>query len=202
MNQLVYLHGHRSSPTSIKAVEFSDRCRQEGWDLQVPDLNGPSRDAVLITDQRTLLDNAISRPPSVVIGSSLGAYLAALYASENTEVKGLVLLAPSLKLFETLGNIPPADRLGLGVTERFMADLSLYPVEPVFSQPALIFHGRGDTQVSFINSRRYADQRPNRRFVELDSDHRLEEPETLDIIWKETRNFIIDHLQPKGILPP
>jgi hypothetical protein len=191
---ILYLHGHRSSPSSTKATFFKAKCAGEGWQLHAPILGAPDGPSVLITEQLALLSKEVQMPPTVVMGSSLGAYVAMLHAAEHEQVRGLVLLSPSLNLSDTLGSLSAEQLSTLNVTSAFLQDLKSYPPEPEFQQRALIFHGQRDTPLSLQYSREYA-RRRGLYFQDMESGHRLDEPETMERMWSTMRKFIADVLK-------
>ena len=92
MPRIVYLHGFASGPASQKASFFRARIPQ----LEVPDLASGDFEHLTITGQLKVIENLAAGDPVTLLGSSLGGYLAALYASRHPEVTRLVLLAPAL----------------------------------------------------------------------------------------------------------
>src|ERR1700691_4425053 len=95
MSRFVYLHGFASSPSSRKARFFEERFRELGIGLEIPDLaEGNFRDLTL-SAQLHVVERLCGDEPVALIGSSMGGYLAALYAARHPEVKKLVLLAPA-----------------------------------------------------------------------------------------------------------
>ena len=50
-----------------------------------------------MTGQLQVIDHAVHGDPVILMGSSLGGYLAALYASRHPNVERLVLLAPAFE---------------------------------------------------------------------------------------------------------
>ena len=95
-----YLHGFASSARSSKATTFASRFRELGIELHTPDLNEPDFSTLTITRMATQVAAAIDalpRQPVVLIGSSLGGFLAVQVALQRPEqVSQLVLLAPAL----------------------------------------------------------------------------------------------------------
>ena len=104
--------------------------------------------------------------PAILMGSSLGGYLAALYAARHPQqIERLVLMAPAFQFprrwrerysdpdwerWKREGSAPVfhygegrEKRLGY----RFVEDSAQYEDEPEFPQPALILHGVRDTVV-------------------------------------------------------
>ena len=92
---IVYLHGFASGANSAKARFFRERFLQAGIDMQVPALDRGDFTHLTITTQLEAIEEAVAARPAVLIGSSLGGYLAALFASTHSEVEKLILLAPA-----------------------------------------------------------------------------------------------------------
>jgi pimeloyl-ACP methyl ester carboxylesterase len=127
-----------------------------------------------------------------LIGSSLGGYLAALYAARHREeVERLVLLAPAFEFArrwpERLGEAQMLQWRDTGAMEVYhyalrrscrlsydlMADAAQYEDQPAFRQPALIFHGANDDVVPVRYSEAFAAGRENVRLEVLDAGHDL-----------------------------
>ena len=93
---VLYLHGFASSPQGRKITLLRERLEPEGLRLDAPDLNVPSFEALDFDAMvRTACASAAVSPPSVLVGSSLGA-LVALEASRRSVRAPLVLIAPAL----------------------------------------------------------------------------------------------------------
>jgi len=97
----IYLHGFASSPQSNKAQFFRKRFEEKGLELEIPSLDGGDFTHLTITGQLQIVDAAAAgrhaEQPTILIGSSLGGYLAALYAARHADIGRLVLLAPALR---------------------------------------------------------------------------------------------------------
>lgn len=139
---------------------------------------------------------------ATLIGSSLGGYLAALYAARHEEVERLVLLAPAfgfaqrwremvgieaLERWRTTGSLAiyhyseqRMRNLGYGIVE----ESERWEPEPTFQQPAIIFHGLLDTVVPPAISREYVRANPHVGLRLVDSDHEL--GSALEQIWAES----------------
>ncbi len=106
-SRFVYLHGFASSPSSRKARFFQERFRELGIGLEVPDLAEGDFRNLTITGQLQVIERVCRDEPVSLIGSSMGGYLAALYAARHAEVKKVVLMAPAFSFAtrwpETLG---------------------------------------------------------------------------------------------------
>ena len=207
MPSLIYLHGFASGPTSRKAQFFCDRFRSLGIEVSVPDLVDGEFADLTISGQLAVIDREVRGRPVRLMGSSMGGYLAALYAARHPEVERLVLMAQafgfarlwrdelgedgverwrqtgSLSLFH-YGRNKEA-----GVGYQLLEDADGYEEFPEFSQPALIFHGSKDPVVPLSASQRFAAQQPNARLVALDSGHEL--TDVMEEIWEETCWFLM-----------
>jgi pimeloyl-ACP methyl ester carboxylesterase len=191
MTPVVYLHGFASGPASSKATYFRRALEAAGAPVSVPDLAAGDFEHLSITGQLEVIGRAAGNGPVALIGSSMGGYLAALYAARHPEVERLVLLAPA---FGFARRWP--QRLGPGQMERWraagtlavyhyallrhaaigyglIADALGYEDEPDFRQPALIFHGAHDDVVPAAYSERFAAVRPNALLEIVDSGHDL-----------------------------
>jgi pimeloyl-ACP methyl ester carboxylesterase len=202
----IYLHGFASGPDSSKATYFRRRFAEQGVELHAPDLAGGDFEHLTVTGQLRVIDALAKGEPVALIGSSMGGYLAALYASAHPEVERVVLLAPAFDFlrrwperlgpqgaeWERTGTMQVyhyADAcyrpLGYGLVE----DSRNYPGEPSFTQPALIFHGTRDDVVPAECSVAFAARHPNARLRLLDSDHQL--TDAADAIWSDARPFLL-----------
>ncbi len=145
---------------------------------------------------------------TALIGSSLGGYLAAFYASRNPEVDRLVLLAPAFQFHRLWTDELGPERLDawrknstmpifhyaegreVPIGYQLMEDATRYEPFPAFRQPALIFHGTEDPVVPVQYSMAFAAAHENVRLVRLESGHEL--TDVLDEIWRETKDFLLE----------
>jgi len=191
MTPVIYLHGFASSPASSKARFFQDRLEQAGFSVTVPDLAEGDFEHLTITRQLAVIERHAGGAPVQLIGSSLGGYLAALYAARHPQVSRLVLLAPAfefirrwperlgrdgMEAWQRAGSIEVYHygekrecRLGYGLIE----DASQYEDYPDCRQPALIFHGAHDEVVPPQVARAFAKGRDQVRLEIVDSGHDL-----------------------------
>jgi pimeloyl-ACP methyl ester carboxylesterase len=207
--RVVYLHGFASSPQSSKAQYFARRLGEAGVRLEIPRLDCGRFEDLTITGQLEVVANAVggAREPAVLIGSSLGGYLAALYASRHPDQAGrLVLLAPAFRFAERWRQRytpeefeawrrrgwAPVYHYGTKRQERlnysFFEDACRYELEPSFPQPALILHGTADPVVPYQISYECASKRSNIRLVPFEAGHEL--TEVLPELWREISNFL------------
>jgi len=102
VRDVLYCHGFASSPGAAKATFFREKLAAHGVRLHAPDLNAPSFEELRLTAQVERVEAfaaalALPAPPAVV-GSSMGALVALLYATRHpTAVRRLVLLAPAFR---------------------------------------------------------------------------------------------------------
>jgi pimeloyl-ACP methyl ester carboxylesterase len=207
MARFIYLHGFASSPASRKARFFEERFRELGIGLEIPDLAEGNFRNLTLTGQLNVIARVSRDEPVSLIGSSMGGYLAALYAARHPgNVEKLVLLAPAFSFAsrwpETLGerameqwkrtntlqvfHYSEGREVELGY--QLVEDARQYEAYPDVRQPALIFHGRRDSVVPAEYSVRFAERHPNARLRLLDSDHEL--GNVLDEMWMETERFL------------
>jgi pimeloyl-ACP methyl ester carboxylesterase len=206
MIRTLYLHGFASSPQSSKAQFLARRFGEHGWPFGIPDLNGADFRRLTLTEQLSIVEKHAADGPVHLIGSSLGGYLAALYAARHPEVRKLILLAPAFgfaRLYEeSLGpeRVQEWQRrgairvmhYGLGAeTElgwQFLEDARRYEDEPAITQPCLIIHGTRDDVVPVQVSRQFARTRTCCQLFEADSDHELRDQ--VERIWEMGRSFL------------
>lgn len=205
--QYIYLHGFASRPASRKAQYFRERFQERGLQLEVPALDGGNFEGLTISGQLAVIDAATQGRPSVLIGSSLGGYLAALYASLHPEVERTVLLAPAFcfpsRWEEALGadayetwkreGSRPVFHYGEGRETRIgfqlIEDGLQYPDYPEMRQPSLLLHGLGDTVVPVDYSRHFAKQHPgSATLIQLETDHEM--GDVLPELWERSATFI------------
>ena len=205
--RFIYLHGFASGPGSRKARFFADQFQRMGLEMQVPDLAEANFENLTITAQLLLIDKLVNNRPVALIGSSLGGYLASLYAATHPEVEKMVLLAPAFGFVERwrerLGPVEMerwqrtgqlsvyhyGDRREQNLRFGFIADASRFPLVPDFSQPALILHGNSDDVVPVTASQDFVNSHPNARLVRLESDHEL--GNVLETLWGESARFLL-----------
>src|ERR1039458_9214966 len=123
MNRILYLHGFASSPASSKARFFAERLRAAGAVIDIPDLAAGDFEHLTISGQLRVIERAASGNPVALMGSSMGGYLAALYAARHPEVSRLVLLAPAFRFArrwaERMGDAAVGGWSGSGDVEEY-----------------------------------------------------------------------------------
>jgi len=195
MNRILYLHGFASGPSSSKARYFRRRLEAVGAHVDVPDLAAGDFEHLTLSSQLAVLENAAqpngNAEPIALAGSSMGGYLAALYAARHPEVTRLVLLAPAFGFArrwpERLGPEAMESWRSTGAMDVFhyaenrsrpiayglMEDAAAYEEYPDFHQTALIFHGAHDDVVPANLSRLFSANHPNVTLEIVDSGHEL-----------------------------
>jgi uncharacterized protein len=203
----IYLHGFASGPLSSKAQFFLKRFEEQGVALEIPRLDGGDFRGLTITGQLRVVEQAVGDGPTVLFGSSLGGYLAALFASRHpNKVARLVLMAPAfqfpsrwrarfkahdLELWKRRGSLPIfhygyKKEMDLGY--QIVEDAGRYEEEPEITQPALVFHGVRDEVVPVRISEDYARRHPNVELRLFDSGHEL--TDVLEEMWVSTLSFL------------
>ncbi len=193
---LIYLHGFASSPGSHKASLICEALARRGVPFTCPDLNEGDFFGLTISRQVALVRRTADAHPDgplLLMGSSMGAYVAALFAASSRRVQAMVLMAPAFDFIQRW-----TDRLGEKAVARWertgslevmhfaydqqlpigwdlVADARTLDPTPEISVPTLIFHGRRDEVVPCACSEAYARGRPNVELVVLDADHGLGE---------------------------
>ena len=209
--QVFYLHGFASSARSSKATFLAERFRGHGIELQIPDFNEPDFSTLTITGMVSRVTSAVAaRPddPAVLIGSSLGAFVAVQAALQcANRVSRLILLAPALDFggnrIRALGdrgleewkrtNRLDVFHYGFGrlmpVHYELYADARRYDcVAADLAMPIQIFQGRNDEAVDPDAVEAWASARPNVELHLLDDDHQL--TRSLEFIWTEAQRFL------------
>lgn len=148
MKQVCFSHGQESGPWGTKIQALAKVARALGWHAEALDYQGiaSATDRVAV-----LLDHCRQRDPddpTVLVGSSMGGYVAMAAASEYPAA-GLFLLAPALYISGYQEILPPAPEC-----------------------PTTIIHGWGDDVVPCEGSIRYGNENHS-QLILVDGDHRL-----------------------------
>lgn len=161
----VYLHGFASSPGSAKAVRFEKVLSTEGYAVRLPDLDEDDFEGLTVTRALTRTERCLF-DRTVLVGSSMGAYIATLVAHrEPSRVRALVLMAPAFDIAERLAKRHPAPALARWRREgrllvehyrdnqmhpiswSFMEDAARHPGRPKIPEPAYVLTGLRDDVV-------------------------------------------------------
>jgi len=208
MSRILYLHGFASGPGSSKARFFRERLQSAGATVEIPSLDAGEFEHLTISGQLAVLERAAAGEVVSLIGSSMGGYLAALYAQRHPEVPRIVLLAPAFgfvrRWVERLGPDAAEQWRRAGSMQVFhygenrkrplsyglLEDAVDYPDYPDFRQPALIFHGVHDDVVPAAFSEQFATTHANVHLEILDSGHEL--LNVLDYMARKTVPFLLN----------
>lgn len=201
------MHGFASSPQSRKAQFFAARFAEAGIEMAIPDLAEGDFRSLTITRQLHLVERLAGEARITLMGSSLGGYLAALYAARHAaRVERVVLLAPAFCLAERWAaregeeKMAAWERAGgmayfhygekreMPLAWEFLTDARRYEGYPDFAQPALIFHGEADDVVPLEGSVEFVGRHPAARLQVMASDHEL--GDCLDVMWEQTKAFL------------
>lgn len=204
--RIIYLHGFASSPASRKAVFLASRLRDRGYEVSIPALDRGDFPNLTIGGMLQLVTPMLESAPAILIGSSLGGYLAALLAARSNNVKKLVLLAPAFGFHDLWTNELGPEKMAkwqhdgsmnvfhyataceAPIRYNLIADAAQYEPFPEFPQPTLIVHGTNDNVVPIANSDRIAEQQANVQLVRVSSGHEL--TDVLDFVWKQVETFL------------
>jgi pimeloyl-ACP methyl ester carboxylesterase len=205
--EIMFCGGFRSNMAGSKALALEDFCRSSGRAFTRFDYRGHGESAGTFTDGTIggWLDDAlavvdeVTAGPLVLVGSSMGSWIALLAALRRPErVRGLVLVAPAVDFTEALiwQRLPSEDRQALqrdGVWQR-RSDYSEEPDritlelieegrnhllfgKPIeFGGPVRILHGMRDETVPWEFAARTAQSLTGEDVVVTlvkDGDHRL-----------------------------
>lgn len=209
--RILYLHGFASGPTSRKAQFFREKLAAHDIPLETPDLADGDFRNLTMTGQLNVIDRAVEGDPVFLIGSSMGGYLAALYAARHREVHSLILLAPAFDFHERWTATIAAEDLAkwkrdgevsvfhyaagrqVPIGYQLVEDSERYEAFPAFTQPCLDFHGIEDPVVPVEYSERFAKDRPNVELIKLQSGHELSD--VLGNIWEKAEQFVLRALR-------
>lgn len=213
MSNIVYLHGFASSPQSRKAGWFGERLQGRGHRVLTPQLDGGEFRNMTVSSMAAIVSEtlgAVGQGETVLMGSSLGGYLAALYGALYPErVHKLILMAPAFgfaqRWLAELGEeasrqwresgyrLVPHYALGeeAAIGWGLIDDALVLAEYPEAAQPSLVLHGRGDTVVPLEASEEWCRRGERRRLAAFDAGHEL--TEALEPMWAEVESFLAGH---------
>jgi len=209
--RFAYLHGFASGVQATKGLAAKAAAQADHIELAMLDLNRPDFAHLTVSEALTVVDEfaAIDDEPLAFIGSSLGGYIATLWASQNPgRVARLLLLCPGFGLaqrwpslmgqeaferWERRGHFLFEDVHGqpTPVHCRFIEDIRTFDPEPAPVCPTRIIHGRQDDIVPFESSQRYVQAHPLAKLIAVDDDHRL--TQSLELVTQATARWLIRH---------
>lgn len=162
MTRLVcFNHGKESGPWGTKIQRLAEVAKDRGYQVMSPDYQG--MDALEQRIDKLQAELPADRAQSVLVGSSMGAYVAAAVSAQE-QPDGLFLLAPAVYL--------PG-----------------YPAEALAPRAAssLVVHGWHDEVVPVDNAIRWCREQ-HLSLLLLDSDHRL--MSVLDTLCEQFGHFL------------
>jgi len=217
--EAIYLHGFASSPASSKALALGERLAQCGVRVQCPDLNRPDFGTLTVSRMVAQVEAIVATmsEPVVLVGSSLGAFVALHVAQRQTErdrhsdgppaITRLALLAPALDFGHR--GMTGLDAEGLerwrvtnwlevehyaegyrrNVHYELYADAQRYDsFSTTMTLPTLILQGAQDCVVAPEMVQRFADGRAHVRMTLLEDDHQLSA--SFERVWDELATFL------------
>jgi pimeloyl-ACP methyl ester carboxylesterase len=201
---VIYLHGFSSSPGGNKGTFVRRWAEARGIPFHAPDLNLPTFESLTLTAQVEAVEALLQTlpEPPVVLGSSLGGFIATAVAQRGSPMRSMILLAPAIHFARRRTTSPAWDayrergeldvfhhgagkplRLGPALQLDFLNwmddDSWRIPV------PTVILHGRHDEAVPLAESEAYRDRNPGVRLHVLEDDHGLLAPASLDCLRNE-----------------
>lgn len=201
MTALVYLHGFSSAPGGSKGSFCRAWAEARGVPFHAPDLNLPSFEALTVTAQVEAVEAllaALPEPP-VLVGSSLGGFIATAALHRGAKARALILLAPAFGFAERRLVTPLWEdyrvrgttavfhygegrlrRLGPALRDDLphWVDDAAWPLRV----PTTILHGRHDEAVPVSESEAYATRNPEAILHILEDDHGLLAPASLALL--------------------
>ena len=212
----IYLHGFGSGPKTAKGLALGARLAGAVTSYGIPDLDGGDFTALTMDGMLARAEAALRAVPDdgqqvLLIGSSLGGYVAAQLAAEGRaeRVGGLLLIAPAfgftsrwterlgptgIAAWRSKGSMPfyhfAAERelpLGVGFYDSCLALPEVPGQSPV---PVAIIHGRQDETVDHRFSVQYATGHERVELHLVDGDHRLTDQRHEELIAWSARDLL------------
>lgn len=213
---VVFIHGFMSDMEGGKALALEASCRARGQAFLRFDCSGHGKSEGRFTDGTIsrwrddvlAVVDALTQGPLLLVGSSMGGWLALLAAQARPErVRGLVLLAaaPDFTDWGTYADFTPEQRAALerdgqvAIPSEYGPDPYIYtkaliddgaanrlltgPID--FNGPVRLLQGQEDPDVPWEIALKIAEKltTPNVRLhLVKDGDHRLSRPEDLDLL--------------------
>ena len=166
-----------------------------GVSLEVPDLEGGDFENMTMSKQISLVQRIVDGKPGArfaLIGSSMGAYVAAITAETRKEIQALYLMAPGFNFLNrwmknmgwdknSFSSIPDLilvfhysyNREVTLNTDLFRDAIHWDSLPLIRNIPIRVVHGIHDETINIQESRDFAGSRPWCQLKELDSDHGL-----------------------------
>lgn len=201
MTSLIYLHGFSSVPGGNKGRYSRDWAQARGIPFHAPDLNLPSFETLTVTAQVEAVEallGTLAEPP-ILVGSSLGGFIATAVAHRGLPVRSLILLAPAIHFaarrltnpswaaYRERGDMDVfhhGEGRVLRLGPQLLQDLPRWSDDASWRipVPAAILHGRLDEAVPLAESEAYAARNPGAVLQVVEDDHGLLKPASLDAL--------------------
>ena len=203
----LYLHGFASSPQSRKAQRFQEHFLARGVALAIPALDEGDFEHLTLSRQLRLMERLLADAPRphVIIGSSMGGYLALLHA-ESHPVDALVVMAPAVDFATRWSTRFPAadieewertgstlvDHHALGrkvpLSFELVRDSRLHAPWPRVEAPTLVLQGTRDDVVPLDSVQTWVERTPSATLLTYDTDHEMSE--VVDTMAEEALRFL------------
>ncbi|MBP1772620.1 MAG: hypothetical protein H6P99_1783 [Holophagaceae bacterium] len=205
MTDLIYLHGFSSSPGGNKGAYTRRWAEARGIPFHAPDLNLPAFETLTLTAQVAAVEallRSLPGPPVLVVGSSLGGFIATAVAHRGLPLRALILLAPAFGFARR--RLRGADWAGyrergemdvfhhgagrsLRLGPALLRDLTAWADDDTWRirVPTVILHGRHDEAVPLGESVAFCDRNPEAALHTLEDDHGLLAPASLEGLARE-----------------
>lgn len=202
-----YLHGFASGPKSKKATRFAELGASVGMPIVTPALDEGDFTGLSVTRMLAYVERLVAAEPGplVLFGSSLGGYVASLYASRHP-VAALVLMAPAVDYARRL-----TDRTDPATLERWrrtgaidvfhFAHLREMPIGyqliddarnhepfPRVGSPVLVMQGLQDPVVPHALVETWARGLPQATYVPYETGHEM--TDLTDVLFERARAFL------------
>ena len=201
---LIYLHGFSSAPGGNKGRFVRQWAEVRGIPFHAPDLNLPTFERLTLRAQVEAVEDLVRRlpDPPVLVGSSLGGFVATAVAHRGAPLRSLLLLAPAIHIARRWAMSPAwATYRERGEMEVFhhgagrplrlgpdlLRDLPAWTDDDTWRipVPTVILHGRADEAVPLAESEAYARRNPEATLHVLEDDHGLLAPKSLACLASE-----------------
>ncbi len=205
--RVIYLHGFASSPASSKAQFFSRKFAEAGYQVSVPLLDGGDFRNLTITSQLDILEREAQDDKVILMGSSLGGYLAAVFAARYPrKVDRAILMAPAFCFARRWSDELPAlaewkrtgvmklfhygEKRNREISYNLIADALEYDDYPAVIQPTLVLHGALDPVVPVSLSEEFSKRHPATAQLRIYPNSGHELTDVVDLMWTEIQTFL------------
>jgi len=156
--QIIYLHGFRSSPMSIKGQQLQQYCAQhDAIQVHLPDLNqSPNQ----VLEQLSQLIENLSQDKVVLVDSSLGGFYATYFVAKYG--CAAVLINPAMRPWQLFEDLFGVEQIPLKVTASWTLDAnqlqqlqSIADTKLVHADKILVLLQQGDEVLDYREAQRY-----------------------------------------------